>query len=48
MPVSGDYAAITRPSGPARLTSQSQAVADEYKAHYKIDMFGPSPNKKKA
>jgi hypothetical protein len=30
----------------ARQNGQSQAVADEYKAHYKIDMFGPSPMKK--
>jgi ABC-type sugar transport system substrate-binding protein len=30
----------------ARQNGQSQAVADEYKAHYKIEMFGPSPMKK--
>lgn len=30
----------------ARKNGKAEAVAAEYKDHYKIDMFGPSPNKK--
>ncbi|HEY5206428.1 MAG TPA: sugar ABC transporter substrate-binding protein [Roseiarcus sp.] len=30
----------------AKKSGEMEKVAAEYKAHYKIDMFGPSPNKK--
>ena len=30
----------------ARKSGETEKVAAEYKEHYKIDMFGPSPNKK--
>ena len=30
----------------AKKSGEMDSVAAEYKAHYKIDMFGPSPNKK--
>jgi hypothetical protein len=32
----------------AKQNGEMEKVAAEYKEHYKIDMFGPSPNKKKA
>ena len=30
----------------SKANGEREAVAAEYKAHYKIDMFGPSPNKR--
>jgi hypothetical protein len=49
-----EWEGIAKPSGwdypkaytDAKANGEMEKVAAEYKDHYKIDMFGPSPNKK--
>jgi len=49
-----EWAGIPKPAGwdypkaymDAKKSGEMEAVAAEYKDHYKIDMFGPSPMKK--